>query len=156
MNLEIAAKIKEELRTALNTKELESFARQIACGMVSDAPPPNSDPLFSFPVMFYACYILDDFSEFGIEGILKAFRFQYITICENYISYKEHIANLDIIHRDLAARNILLGENKVLKISDFGLSREGMYVKQTVGKIPFRWLSIEAIVERTYTTASDV
>ena len=36
LNLEIAAKIKEELRTALDTKELESFARQIACGMVSD------------------------------------------------------------------------------------------------------------------------
>ena len=77
-------------------------------------------------------------------------------LCETYLLFKEHIANLDIIHRDLAARNILLGENKVLKISDFGLSREGMYVKQTVGKIPFRWLSIEAIVERTYTTASDV
>ena len=77
-------------------------------------------------------------------------------LCETYLLFKEHIANLDIIHRDLAARNILLGENKVLKLSDFGLSREGMYVKQTVGKIPFRWLSIEAIVERTYTTASDV
>ena len=27
------------------------------------------------------------------------------------------------IHRDLAARNILLGEGKVVKISDFGLMR---------------------------------
>ena len=88
--------------------------------------------------------------------VLKGFSVLVFYNFKNYISYKEHIANLDIIHRDLAARNILLGENKVLKISDFGLSREGMYVKQTVGKIPFRWLSIEAIVERTYTTASDV
>jgi proto-oncogene tyrosine-protein kinase Ret len=56
----------------------------------------------------------------------------------------------------LAARNILLGEGKVLKISDFGLSREEAYIKKSNGKIPFRWLSIEAIQERVYSTASDV
>ena len=66
------------------------------------------------------------------------------------------MAHLGIIHRDLAARNILLDENKVLKISDFGLSREGIYVKKTGGKIPLRWLSTEAIQERRYSTASDV
>ena len=81
----------------------------------------------------------------------------YIIILANCLFLmKEHIASLDIVHRDLAARNILLDENKVLKISDFGLSREGTYVKQTHGKIPFRWLSIEAIVERFYSPASDV
>ena len=29
-----------------------------------------------------------------------------------------------MIHRDLAARNILVGENQVCKISDFGLARD--------------------------------
>lgn len=61
-----------------------------------------------------------------------------------------------IVHRDLAARNILVGEEKVLKISDFGLSREGEYVKKTIGKIPLRWLSLEAMRERFYSAASDV
>ena len=28
-----------------------------------------------------------------------------------------------IVHRDLAARNVLVGDNKVCKISDFGLAR---------------------------------
>jgi serine/threonine protein kinase len=69
---------------------------------------------------------------------------------------KKHVSDLRVVHRDLAARNILIGEHKVLKISDFGLSREGTYVKKSSGKIPFRWLSIEAIQERTYSTASDV
>ena len=30
----------------------------------------------------------------------------------------------DVVHRDLAARNVLLGENLVTKLADFGLSRD--------------------------------
>ena len=60
------------------------------------------------------------------------------------------------MHRDLAARNILVGDDKVLKISDFGLSKDGTYVKNSTGKIPLRWLSTEAMRDRFYSTASDV
>jgi serine/threonine protein kinase len=37
--------------------------------------------------------------------------------------------------RDLAARNILIDENKNLKISDFGLSRNGIYVNTRNKKV---------------------
>ncbi|VDM46386.1 unnamed protein product [Toxocara canis] len=67
-----------------------------------------------------------------------------------------HIESLGIIHRDLAARNILVGRANLLKISDFGLSRHGVYVKTSKGVIPLRWLSIEAIQHNLYSTKSDV
>lgn len=35
----------------------------------------------------------------------------------------EYLANKRVIHGDLAARNILLAENNVVKIGDFGLAR---------------------------------
>ena len=70
--------------------------------------------------------------------------------------YQAYVAGQGIVHRDLAARNVLIGKDYQLKISDFGLSKEGVYVKSTSGKIPLRWLSIEAIRERIYSSASDV
>ncbi|GAA6091829.1 vascular endothelial growth factor receptor 3, partial [Tachysurus ichikawai] len=36
----------------------------------------------------------------------------------------EFLASRKCIHRDLAARNILLSENNVVKICDFGLARD--------------------------------
>ncbi|KAM3722958.1 Proto-oncogene tyrosine-protein kinase receptor Ret [Dirofilaria immitis] len=67
-----------------------------------------------------------------------------------------HIESLGIVHRDLAARNILVGRGNQLKISDFGLSRHGVYVKTSKGVIPLRWLSVEAIQRNIYSTKSDV
>uniref|UniRef100_A0A182XB10 Protein kinase domain-containing protein n=1 Tax=Anopheles quadriannulatus TaxID=34691 RepID=A0A182XB10_ANOQN len=47
----------------------------------------------------------------------------------------EHLEGLHITHRDLAARNILIDERKTLKISDFGLSRTGIYVNTRNKKV---------------------
>ena len=54
----------------------------------------------------------------------------------------------------------MVGEGKSLKISDFGMSRiveaDDIYVKNTKGRLPWKWMAIESIVNREFTTASDV
>uniref|UniRef100_A0A671KEG1 non-specific protein-tyrosine kinase n=1 Tax=Sinocyclocheilus anshuiensis TaxID=1608454 RepID=A0A671KEG1_9TELE len=58
------------------------------------------------------------------------------------------------IHRDLAARNVLVGDNNVCKVADFGLAR----VIQTVALkwFPVKWTAPEAIHENKFTIKSDV
>ncbi|XP_065664257.1 tyrosine-protein kinase receptor Tie-1 isoform X3 [Hydra vulgaris] len=72
----------------------------------------------------------------------------------------EYLSNIKLVHRDLAARNILVGPNKMVKISDFGLSRNVHYEMQYVGKnarrMPVKWMSIEALRDQLFTIYSDV
>ncbi|XP_071797178.1 tyrosine-protein kinase receptor Tie-1-like [Asterias amurensis] len=69
----------------------------------------------------------------------------------------QHLSAAGIIHRNLAARNILLGEELVAKVSDFGLSRrEHIYVQVSETAIPIRWLSIESLTSQLYVSESDV
>ncbi|XP_041430653.1 vascular endothelial growth factor receptor kdr-like [Xenopus laevis] len=72
----------------------------------------------------------------------------------------EFLASRKCIHRDLAARNILLSENNVVKICDFGLARDIYkdpdYVRKGDARLPLKWMAPEAIFDKIYTTKSDV
>ena len=60
----------------------------------------------------------------------------------------------------MAARNVLVGEDYVMKIADFGLARDiyksDLYVKVSCGVLPMKWMAIESLVLREYSEKSDV
>ncbi|XP_071800220.1 scavenger receptor cysteine-rich type 1 protein M130-like isoform X2 [Asterias amurensis] len=69
----------------------------------------------------------------------------------------QHLAASEVIHRDLAARNILLDNNLNAKISNFCLARgEDNYVQMSKTRVPTRWLSLESLTKKEYTSKSDV
>uniref|UniRef100_A0A669D3R1 Fibroblast growth factor receptor n=1 Tax=Oreochromis niloticus TaxID=8128 RepID=A0A669D3R1_ORENI len=72
----------------------------------------------------------------------------------------EYLASKKCIHRDLAARNVLVTDDSVMKIADFGLARDihhiDYYKKTTNGRLPVKWMAPEALFDRIYTHQSDV
>ncbi|KAG8233929.1 hypothetical protein J437_LFUL005135 [Ladona fulva] len=72
----------------------------------------------------------------------------------------EYLSSLKIVHADLAARNILLADDNIVKISDFGLARNLYasmdYKKKGQDPLPVKWMAIESIEDRIFSTKSDV
>ncbi|CAN9500994.1 unnamed protein product [Ophioblennius macclurei] len=102
----------------------------------------------------------------GVEMQEESSDYDHLTM-EDLISYSfqvakgmEFLSSRKCIHRDLAARNILLSENNVVKICDFGLARDVYkdpdYVRKGDARLPLKWMAPETIFDRVYTTQSDV
>lgn len=71
----------------------------------------------------------------------------------------QHLESKNLVHRDLAARNVLVANNNIVKISDFGLARllqENRYNDNFTSNIAYKWSAPEAIFFREFTTKSDV
>ena len=84
----------------------------------------------------------------------------YVSIYQTLL-FKEYLASLHILHRDIACRNILVGDNKSLKITDFGMSRlvseeDPIYTKITSGHLPWRWMALESLRDMDFTVETDV
>ncbi|XP_049548218.1 platelet-derived growth factor receptor alpha-like [Anopheles darlingi] len=96
-----------------------------------------------------------------------------VSICNRFISTSDlicwafqiangmnYLTSRKVLHGDLATRNVLLSNDNVVKISDFGLSRslynETKYKKKTVTPLPVRWLALESFTDALFSTHSDV
>ena len=84
---------------------------------------------------------------------------QLIDMSVQVASGMAYLEEQNYIHGDLAARNILVGENMICKVADFGLARiidEDIYEAHTGAKFPIKWTSPEAALYNRFTIKSDV
>uniref|UniRef100_A0A667X9H8 Tyrosine-protein kinase n=1 Tax=Myripristis murdjan TaxID=586833 RepID=A0A667X9H8_9TELE len=73
-----------------------------------------------------------------------------LDVCEGM----EYLESKRFVHRDLAARNVLVSDDSVAKVSDFGLTKVDSKASDHA-KLPVKWTAPEAL-KKEFSTKSDV
>ncbi|XP_015182781.1 PREDICTED: tyrosine-protein kinase Fps85D isoform X2 [Polistes dominula] len=83
---------------------------------------------------------------------------EQLRMCKDAAAGMSYLESKYCIHRDLAARNCLVGYESIVKISDFGMSREEQeyVVSDGMKQIPIKWTAPEALNFGKYTSLCDV
>ncbi|XP_068194062.1 non-receptor tyrosine-protein kinase TYK2 [Antennarius striatus] len=86
---------------------------------------------------------------------------QYLLFAQQICQGMEYLHSKRYIHRDLAARNVLVENEGLVKIGDFGLTKyipegEIYYRVREHGDSPVYWYAIECLKESKFSFASDI
>ncbi|XP_071952478.1 tyrosine-protein kinase CSK-like [Antedon mediterranea] len=110
------------------------------------------DPLYIVLEFMSKGNLVDYLRSRGRLVIKKPLQLNFASDVASGMAYLEE---KELVHRDLAARNILISEDDVAKVSDFGLARD-VNLNTEVGKIPIKWTAPEALRKNNFTVKSDV
>ena len=74
-------------------------------------------------------YLQKNYAESGKQIGVRFDTIKLLEFCVQIASALSYLHTIKYVHRDIAARNVLVNSNGVLKLSDFGLSRN-LYVSE--------------------------
>ncbi|TRY95675.1 hypothetical protein DNTS_026203 [Danionella cerebrum] len=84
---------------------------------------------------------------------------QLVDMASQIASGMAYVERMNYVHRDLRAANILVADNLVCKVADFGLARlieDNEYTARQGAKFPIKWTAPEAALYGRFTIKSDV
>ncbi|XP_029474177.1 tyrosine-protein kinase ABL2 isoform X5 [Rhinatrema bivittatum] len=158
-NLTVAVKTLKE-----DTMEVEEFLKEAA--VMKEIKHPNLVQLLGVCTLEPPFYIVTEYMPFGnlLDYLRECNREEVSAVVLLYMatqisSAMEYLERKNFIHRDLAARNCLVGENHVVKVADFGLSRlmtGDTYTAHAGAKFPIKWTAPESLAYNTFSIKSDV
>ncbi|XP_023810350.1 Abelson tyrosine-protein kinase 2 isoform X1 [Oryzias latipes] len=158
-NLTVAVKTLKE-----DTMEVEEFLKEAA--VMKEVKHPNLVQLLGVCTLEPPFYIVTEYMPHGnlLDYLRDCDKAEVNAVVLLYMatqisSAMEYLEKKNFIHRDLAARNCLVGENHVVKVADFGLSRlmtGDTYTAHAGAKFPIKWTAPESLAYNTFSIKSDV
>ncbi|XP_028259214.1 tyrosine-protein kinase ABL2 isoform X2 [Parambassis ranga] len=158
-NLTVAVKTLKE-----DTMEVEEFLKEAS--VMKEVKHPNLVQLLGVCTLEPPFYIVTEYMPHGnlLDYLRDCDKEEVNAVVLLYMatqisSAMEYLEKKNFIHRDLAARNCLVGENHVVKVADFGLSRlmtGDTYTAHAGAKFPIKWTAPESLAYNTFSIKSDV
>lgn len=147
-----------------DTMEVEEFLKEAA--VMKEIKHPNLVQLLGVCTREPPFYIITEFMTHGnlLDYLRECNRQEVNAVVLLYMatqisSAMEYLEKKNFIHRDLAARNCLVGENHLVKVADFGLSRlmtGDTYTAHAGAKFPIKWTAPESLAYNKFSIKSDV